>query len=225
MGGGKNYAALFTLLAGAVVVVFVILILIPMTLIMKPDMSNLASGCLSLERPTASSNAKQTPKQKVATCPNAVAASGIGGAILVEAQKWIGLPYQYGGGNESGPSVGQNSRGDGVKGFDCSGLTVWSVYKATGGKILLPRTAAQQWQDKRWIHVTYAQLQPGDLVFWPGADGTPSAPGHVGIYAGNQRFFNAPQTGDYLRFDSMAPGTHRYRTFIGGTRITAVGSG
>ncbi len=161
---------------------------------------------------------------KTAACPSTVDSSGLGGAILAAAQKWIGLPYQYGGGDQNGPSIGQNSRGDGAKGFDCSGLTVWAVYKATGGKILLPRTSQQQWQDKRFVHVSREQLQPGDLVFWPGAGGSPSAPGHVGIYAGNDRFLNAPQTGATVRFDSMAPGTYRHRTFSGGAHITAPGT-
>ncbi|MET8144592.1 hypothetical protein ABZU32_30165 [Sphaerisporangium sp. NPDC005288] len=38
--------------------------------------------------------------------------------------------------------------------------------------------------------------------------------------AGDQRFFNAPFTGAKLRFDSMAPGTYRYQTFIAGARMT-----
>lgn len=157
--------------------------------------------------------------QKAATC-SVVSASGLGGTILTQAEKWLGMAYQYGGGNQNGPSVGTNSNGSGKPGFDCSGLTVWAVYTATNGKVLLPRTADVQFQDRRWKHVPYDQLRPGDLVFWPGSDGTRSAPGHVGIYAGNQRFFNAPFTGAKLRFDSMAPGTYRYRTFIAGARIT-----
>ncbi|GGK82189.1 hypothetical protein Sme01_38410 [Sphaerisporangium melleum] len=154
------------------------------------------------------------------TCPSPVPAGDTGAAILAQAQKWIGLAYQYGGGDQNGPTVGTNSNGSGNPGFDCSGLTVWAVHQATNGKVLLPRTAATQFQDRRWRHVPYDQLQVGDLVFWPGSSGTPSAPSHVGIYAGDQRFFNAPFTGAKLRFDSMAPGTYRYQTFIAGARIT-----
>ncbi|MGW4637097.1 C40 family peptidase [Sphaerisporangium sp. NPDC004334] len=131
------------------------------------------------------------------------------------------MAYQYGGGDQDGPTVGTNSNGSGEPGFDCSGLTVWAVYQATNGKVLLPRTAATQFHDRRWQHVPYDQLQVGDLVFWPGSSGTRDAPSHVGIYAGEQRFFNAPFTGAKLRFDSMAPGTNRYQTFIAGARISS----
>jgi cell wall-associated NlpC family hydrolase len=154
------------------------------------------------------------------TCSGDIASSGIGKAILAHATKWMGMAYQYGGGDQRGPNAGQNSNGSGQPGFDCSGLTVYAVYKATNGKVLLPRVAADQFRDRRFKHIPYSQLQPGDLVFWPGSDGTATAPGHVGIYAGNQRFFNAPFTGAKLRYDSMAPGTYRYRTFIAGARIT-----
>ncbi|MFG1878041.1 C40 family peptidase [Sphaerisporangium sp. NPDC049003] len=158
--------------------------------------------------------------EKAATCPTVAPPSDLGAAILAQAQKWNGMAYQYGGGDQNGPSVGTNSNGSGQPGFDCSGLTVWAVYQATNGKVLLPRTAATQFQDRRWKHVPYDQLQVGDLVFWPGSSGTGSAPSHVGIYAGDQRFFNAPFTGANLRFDSMAPGTYRQKTFIAGARIT-----
>ncbi|WP_169514764.1 C40 family peptidase [Actinomadura atramentaria] len=158
-------------------------------------------------------------RQKAASCSPA-SGSELGKAILAQATKWIGLPYQYGGGDQRGPSAGQNSLGTGERGFDCSGLTVYAVYKATGGKVLLPRTSQLQFQDRRFKHIPYNQLQVGDLVFWPGSNGTAAAPGHVGIYAGSGRFFNAPSTGSKLRFDSMAPGTNRYRTFIAGVRIT-----
>ncbi|MET8139864.1 C40 family peptidase [Sphaerisporangium sp. NPDC005288] len=154
------------------------------------------------------------------TCPPPIPPGDTGRVVLAQAQKWIGVAYQYGGGDQNGPTVGTNSNGSGEPGFDCSGLTVWAVYQATNGKVLLPRTAATQFHDRRWRHVPYDQLQVGDLVFWPGSSGTRTAPSHVGIYAGDQRFFNAPFTGAKLRFDSMAPGTYRYQTFIAGARIT-----
>jgi len=158
------------------------------------------------------------------TCP-VVSSSALGAAILQNAEKYLGMAYQYGGGDQNGPSVGQNSNGSGQPGFDCSGLVQYAVYQASQHKVLLPRVATDQFHDARWQHIPYSQLQPGDLVFWPGADGTSSNPGHVGIYAGNQRFINAPQTGSLIRFDSMAPGTYRYSSFIAGARITLVGSG
>jgi peptidoglycan DL-endopeptidase CwlO len=51
------------------------------------------------------------------------------------------------------------------------------AYRAAG--IVIPRTAAAQWA--YGTQITASQVQPGDLVFFAGADGTPAAPGHVGI--------------------------------------------
>ena len=41
--------------------------------------------------------------------------------------------------------------------------------------------------------------QPGDLVFFAGADGTPQAPGHVGIVIGNGKMIEAYATGYPIR--------------------------
>jgi cell wall-associated NlpC family hydrolase len=51
------------------------------------------------------------------------------------------------------------------------------AYRAAG--LVIPRTAAGQWAFGRRIPAS--QAQPGDLVFFAGASGTPAAPGHVGI--------------------------------------------
>ena len=54
--------------------------------------------------------------------------------------------------------------------------------------MLLPHYSGSQYTDYARYHgarVARAALMPGDLVFFVGADGTPTLPGHVGIYAGN----------------------------------------
>lgn len=139
-------------------------------------------------------------------------ASTVGGKIVQYAQKWLGTPYQFGGGNEHGPTVGDNSRGDGKLGFDCSGLTLYAVYNATGGKIDLAHYVPDQYNDHRIQHVPIDQLQPGDLVFLDDL-------GHVGIYVGNHRIIDAPQTGEYVRYDSLAPGSYFYDNFVSGGRV------
>jgi cell wall-associated NlpC family hydrolase len=54
------------------------------------------------------------------------------------------------------------------------------AYRAAG--INIPRTSQQQWT---WgPRVSASQVQPGDLVFFVGADGTPTSPGHVGLVIG-----------------------------------------
>ena len=60
--------------------------------------------------------------------------------------------------------------------FDCSGLAMMA-YRAAG--ITIPRTSQAQWA--YGTQIPASQVQPGDLVFFAGADGTPAAPGHVGI--------------------------------------------
>jgi cell wall-associated NlpC family hydrolase len=54
--------------------------------------------------------------------------------------------------------------------------------------------------------VSAPQLQIGDLVFFGGAgyDGTPIAPGHVGIYIGRSQMIDAPFTGVDVRVDTFS---------------------
>ena len=58
--------------------------------------------------------------------------------------------------------------------FDCSGL-VMMAYQAAG--VSIPRTSEDQWADLPHV----SSPQPGDLVFFPGSDGTWAAPGHVAL--------------------------------------------
>ncbi|HEX9034212.1 MAG TPA: N-acetylmuramoyl-L-alanine amidase, partial [Streptosporangiaceae bacterium] len=83
--------------------------------------------------------------------------------------------------------------------FDCSGLTMMA-YRAAG--VDIPRTADQQWV---WgPRVSPSQVQPGDLVFFAGADGTTRAPGHVGIVVGNGLMIDAPSAGLDVRIEPYA---------------------
>jgi peptidoglycan DL-endopeptidase CwlO len=85
-----------------------------------------------------------------------------GRKVIAFAASQAGRPYQFG---ATGPDA-----------YDCSGLAMMA-YRAAG--IAIPRTSQAQ---RDWgRHVPASQVQPGDLVFFAGADGTPAAPGHVGI--------------------------------------------
>jgi peptidoglycan DL-endopeptidase CwlO len=88
--------------------------------------------------------------------------AGTAGKILAYAEAQLGKPYVYG---AAGPDA-----------FDCSGLAMMA-YRAAG--IVIPRTSQAQWAFGR--QVPASQVQAGDLVFFAGYDGTPAAPGHVGI--------------------------------------------
>jgi cell wall-associated NlpC family hydrolase len=74
--------------------------------------------------------------------------------------------------------------GAGPDGFDCSGLVVWA-YAQLG--ISLPHFTGDLWNSG--VHVSRAQLEPGDLVFFF-ADIS-----HVGIYVGNGFMLDAPTFG------------------------------
>ena len=88
--------------------------------------------------------------------------AGTAGKILAYVEAQLAKPYVFG---AAGPDA-----------FDCSGL-VMMAYRAAG--ITIPRTSQAQWAFGRQIAA--GQVQPGDLVFFAGADGSPAAPGHVGI--------------------------------------------
>lgn len=105
----------------------------------------------------------------------------IGERILVAARSQFGLPYVWGGGDHNGPTSG---------GFDCSGLTMYAVYQATDGAVALNHFTGDQQADPQLETVSWADRQPGDLIF---------TPGHVAIYAGEidgqEMMYEAQQTG------------------------------
>jgi cell wall-associated NlpC family hydrolase len=110
--------------------------------------------------------------------PVAGGGSGVGARALAVAADFIGTPYKYGG---NGPDT-----------FDCSGLTSWA-FKAAG--VTLPRSSRQQ--ATVGTPVPFNQLQPGDLVFFY------DPISHVGIYAGDGKMINAPQTGDVVKYATV----------------------
>lgn len=116
-------------------------------------------------------------------------AGPFGQAVIAAAQRWIGTPYVWGGGDQNGPTSG---------GFDCSGLTLYAIYQASGGQLRLPHyTQAQQDHTAAQV-VPYAEREPGDLIFFTEPGGGDSH--HVGIYYGRDEqgqdlLLHAPQTG------------------------------
>ncbi|GGW44479.1 glycoside hydrolase [Streptomyces lucensis JCM 4490] len=100
-------------------------------------------------------------------------------ALKVAASK-KGAPYAWG---ATGP-----------RRFDCSGLTLYSFKKA-GKK--LPRTAAQQYNKTH--HISARNRKAGDLVFFHYG----SSVYHVGIYAGHNKIWHAPKTGDVVKLQKL----------------------
>jgi peptidoglycan DL-endopeptidase CwlO len=103
------------------------------------------------------------------------------------ARAQIGKPYLWGG---TGPDA-----------FDCSGL-VMQAYASAG--VNLPRTSQQQWASGTRV----SSQQPGDLVFFAGADGTTASPGHVGLVIGHDRMIEAYAPGYPVRISHFGtPGS------------------
>jgi cell wall-associated NlpC family hydrolase len=102
---------------------------------------------------------------------------------IAYARAQLGKPYLWGG---TGPDA-----------FDCSGLVV-EAYASAG--VHIARTSQAQWSTER--HVPASRVQAGDLVFFAGADGTMTSPGHVGIVTGHGNMIEAYGTGYPIRYAS-----------------------
>lgn len=117
-------------------------------------------------------------------------AVGSSSGVVAAALKWLGTPYSWGGGGMEGPSFGI-AHGAGTKGFDCSGLTRYAVFAATGR--VLPRVASDQARAMR--KVPPDQIQAGDLLFFHAVGDPPGFFHHVGIADGKGGMVHAPRTG------------------------------
>jgi cell wall-associated NlpC family hydrolase len=113
--------------------------------------------------------------------------SSVAARVIAYAQAREGDWYCYGGDGTS-----TNGYGCPAATYDCSGL-MQAAYASAG--ISIPRTAAEQWA--AGPKVTGMAL-PGDLVFFPGADGTWSSPGHVGLVVGPSQMIQAYETGTQI---------------------------
>ncbi|MEU5991786.1 NlpC/P60 family protein [Spirillospora sp. NPDC047418] len=132
--------------------------------------------------------------------PGGASAKAMGAVRAALSQR--GVPYSWGGGNASGPSYG-TAQGANIKGFDCSGLTLYA-YAQVG--ITLPHYTGSQFT--AGTRVSQSHLKPGDLVFFY------SDLHHMGLYIGNGKMVHAPQTGDVVKISSISG-----RPFAGGVRV------
>ena len=105
--------------------------------------------------------------------------------IVNQAIKCLGLPYKWGGHSPK-------------KGFDCSGLVVFTHRKAD---ISIARTAKAQFTNAD--SVSKENLLPADLIFFNNPRESKTL--HVGIYIGDGLFVHAPGKGrqvTYARLDN-----------------------
>jgi cell wall-associated NlpC family hydrolase len=97
------------------------------------------------------------------------------GALMESVDKYVGLPYIWGGND---PAVG----------LDCSSF-VQNVFKDLGHS--LPRVTWDQMNSGTKVN-SLAEAQPGDLLFSHNG-------GHVAIYLGNGKAVDAPQPGQTIQ--------------------------
>ena len=116
-------------------------------------------------------------------------ANTVGAQALQAALSRRGDPYVWG---AAGPGA-----------FDCSGLVVWAFAQE---EITLPHFTGDQWNSG--VHVSRADLEPGDLVFFF-ADIS-----HVGIYLGDGLMVDAPDFGEVVRVEPVF-----WADYVGAVRI------
>jgi cell wall-associated NlpC family hydrolase len=116
-------------------------------------------------------------------------ATNVGTTALRAALTQRGKPYVWG-------AAGPDS-------YDCSGLVMWAF--AQEG-ISLPHYTGDQWNSG--MHVSRADLEPGDLVFFF-ADIS-----HVGLYIGNGLMVDAPSTGQVVQVQPVF-----WDSYVGAVRI------
>ncbi len=107
----------------------------------------------------------------------------MGQNAVAVAKTRLGAPYVWGG---TGP------------GYDCSGLTMTSWRSAGVG---LNRTSRDQY--KQVLKIKYADMRPGDLVFWGTNGNDPNSIYHVAMYIGGGQIIEAPRPGLTVRITAM----------------------
>ena len=116
-------------------------------------------------------------------------------AMLTEAEKYLGMPYVWGG---SSPSTS----------FDCSGFVSW-VINHSGWNV--GRLGAQGLCDI-CTPVSPANARPGDLVFFKYTYNAPNPDGvtHCGIYVGNNMMIHCGNPISYANLNSNYWQEHFY---------------
>lgn len=121
------------------------------------------------------------------------AGGSIGGdRIAAAAQSHIGTPYKWGGSSPAG--------------MDCSGLVYYVFVHDLGYVGSFPRTTTGELASPLFTKVSRAEIQAGDLTWWPG---------HVGIAISNSQGVYAPHAGTAVQIQ----GIDRPRTGFVGLRF------
>lgn len=116
---------------------------------------------------------------------------GQAGQFIAAAQSLLGKPYIWGGTT--------------AQGVDCSGLLYFAFNQAG---IKMPRYVASQY-GKMGTQVAAGDARPGDVLYWDNAGPVD----HVGIYLGDGKVLQAPQSGDVVKI-SKVWGNPTYRRIL-----------
>lgn len=139
------------------------------------------------QTPAQSSAPAVTPSPTPSTPTSTAPTGDSAGQIAVNAaQGQRGVPYVWGGAT---PGVG----------FDCSGLTMWAWSQAG---VDLAHGATDQYYEIQ--HVSMADLQPGDLIFY----GDAGLLYHVVMYIGGGMVVQAEETGTNVMDTPIPPGAY-----------------
>ncbi|UVS80585.1 C40 family peptidase [Actinokineospora sp. UTMC 2448] len=134
--------------------------------------------------------------------------------VVTAALSQLGVPYAWGGGNASGPTMGTGVD-QGIVGFDCSGLAVYAYAQIN---IPIPHQTQAIWHAFQPAITNPNAILPGDLILLS-HNGKPSGIHHLGIYLGNGRVVHAPESGDVVKVsEEIWQSPYWSREFIGAVR-------
>lgn len=153
-----------------------------------PSENTVNNGAEQGSPDTNQSNNTANDQQQVTPAPEQPAADQSqqnqgnpnGQAIVQEAEKYLGTPYEWGGRTPDG--------------FDCSGFTQY-VYKQVTGQDIGAWTVPQE---SSGTQIAVDQAQQGDLLFW----GDQGATYHVAISTGGDGYIHASQPGEDVKYGS-----------------------
>lgn len=148
---------------------------------------------------------------------------GTVGWVLQEAQKYLGVKYEWGAIPGRGADPWQT-------GWDCSGFTYWLDQNYGNGR--LPQGSHYQYQyavENGLLYTTTSQLRPGDLLFFNtgstrGGGGSLNPASHVGIYLGDGKMISAMNEALGTVITGIDPGSVG-GSFLGGMHMSWSGPG
>ncbi|MFI6499521.1 C40 family peptidase [Nonomuraea typhae] len=108
----------------------------------------------------------------------------------------LGVPYAWGGGDVTGPTLG-TGRGKRTKGFDCAGLTEYAWARAG---LRIGSSTYTQWRSGS--RIPRHHVQAGDLAFYE-TNAKRRGPDHVGLTINGEQMVVAPFTGTVVRIENI----------------------